>query len=69
MMRSGDLNSSSVTRLIRGLLTGGLAGFLVAGTATDVPAQTMPGPVYFELGNAGHEKLAKKISKRLELRA
>lgn len=69
MMRSGDLNRSSVTRLVRGLLTAGVAGLLVAGTANELPAQTMPGPVYFELGNAGHEKLAKKISKRLELRA
>jgi hypothetical protein len=69
MMRSGDLNRSSVTRLIRVLLAGGLAGVLVTGTVSEIPAQTMPGHVYFELGNSGHEKLAKKISKKLELRA
>ena len=31
--------------------------------------QTMPTRTYFDLGNAGHEKLAKRISKKLELRA
>jgi GWxTD domain-containing protein len=31
--------------------------------------QTMPTQVYFDLGNSGHEKLAKRISKKLELRA
>ena len=69
MMRSGDLDGSFVTRLFRGLLVSGLACVLGAGTASELPAQTMPGPVYFELGNAGHENLAKQISKRLELRA
>ncbi len=69
MMRSGNLNRSTTARLFRGLLAGGLAGLLAAGGASDVAAQSMPGPVYFELGNAGHEKLAKKISKKLELRS
>ncbi|MCL7926242.1 MAG: hypothetical protein M8841_00515 [marine benthic group bacterium] len=36
---------------------------------TGVEGQTMPTQVYFDLGNAGHEKLAKRISKKLELRA
>ena len=31
--------------------------------------QTMPTRTYFDLANAGHEKLAKRISKKLELRA
>ncbi len=31
--------------------------------------QTMPAQVYYELTNAGYEKLAKRISKKLELRA
>jgi len=69
MMRWGNLNRSTTARLFRGLLTGGLAGLLAAGAASDVAAQSMPGPVYFELGNAGHEELAKNISKKLELRA
>ena len=32
-------------------------------------AQTMPAQVYFELTNSGYEKLANRISKKLELRA
>jgi hypothetical protein len=32
-------------------------------------AQTMPAPVYFDLTNRGYEKLANRISKKLELRA
>ena len=69
MMRSGNLNRSTTARLFRGLLAGGLAGLLAAGGASDVAAQSMTGPEYVELGNAGHEKLAKKISKKLELRS
>ena len=70
MMRSGNLNrSSGVGRVVGRLFSTCLTGLLVAGVVTEVPAQTMPGPVYFELGNSGHEKLAKKISKKLELRA
>ena len=62
MMRSGNLNRSTTARLFRGLFAGGLAGLLAAGAPSDIAAQSMPGPVYFELGNAGHENLAKKIS-------
>lgn len=40
-----------------------LAGPAAAG------GQTMPTRTYFDLGNSGHEKLAKRISKKLELRA
>ena len=32
-------------------------------------AQTMPAQVYFDLTNRGYEKLANRISKKLELRA
>ena len=32
-------------------------------------AQTMPAPVYFDLTNRGYEKLANRISKKLEFRA
>lgn len=47
-----------------------LATFLgsLAGVDT-APAQTMPGPVYYELTDRGHERLARRISKKLELRA
>ncbi len=69
MMRSGGVNWSFDRFLLRGVLAGGLACLLVAGPAREVSAQTMPDPVYFDLGNAGHEKLAKKISKKLELRS
>ena len=55
---------------IRGAAITGLAAFLsAAGAVADAAAQTMPAPVYFELTNNGHEKLAKRISKKLELRA
>ena len=36
---------------------------------TVAEGQTMPTQVYFDLGNSGNEKLAKRISKKLELRA
>jgi len=68
-MRLGNSDRSFVPHLFRGLLAGGLACVLGAAAVSELPAQTMPGPVYFDLGNAGHEKLARKISKRLELRA
>jgi GWxTD domain-containing protein len=39
-------------------------------TSIDVAhAQTMPAPVYFDLTNRGYEKLANRISKKLEFRA
>ena len=70
MKRSGNLiRKSAVGRVVGSLFSTCLTGLLVAGVVTEVPAQTMPGPVYFELGNSGHEALAKKISKKLELRA
>ncbi len=36
--------------------------------APEAPAQTMPGAAYFGLSNSGHEKLASRISKELEMR-
>lgn len=45
------------------------AALLAAGSAGRAAAQTMPSQVYFDLGNAGHERLAKRIADRLELRA
>ncbi len=37
-------------------------------SAPEVLAQTMPGAAYFGLSNSGHEKLADRISKELEMR-
>jgi GWxTD domain-containing protein len=48
------------------VLVGGLG---LPGLVQDAGAQTMPAQVYFELTDQGHEKLAKRISKKLELRA
>jgi len=46
------------------------AWLLLAGAAgRPLDAQTMPSQVYFDLGNAGHERLAKRIADRLDLRA
>lgn len=54
-----------------GLAAGALAATLAlaAGAPGPAKAQTMPSQVYFELGNAGHESLAKRIANKLELRA
>ena len=55
---------------VRWALAAALAGGLAApGLVREASAQTMPAQVYFELTDAGHEKLAKRISKKLELRA
>ncbi|MFO7587641.1 MAG: hypothetical protein R6X22_06165 [Gemmatimonadota bacterium] len=51
------------------LLAVALVASLAGASADRLAAQTMPSRVYFDLGNAGHEKLAKRISDRLELRA
>lgn len=69
MMRRRDTFRTFVGSLFRGIAIGGLAGMMMTGSPAEIGAQTMPGPVYFDLGNAGHEKLAKKISKKLELRS
>jgi GWxTD domain-containing protein len=45
------------------------APLFVLGVAGPADAQTMPGPVYHDLVSMGHEKLANRISKKLELRA
>lgn len=51
-------------------LAAAVAAVVVAGsTARPSPAQTMPSQVYFDLGNTGHERLAKRIADKLELRA
>ena len=35
----------------------------------DAPGQTMPGPVYHDMMNAGYEKLAERLSRKLDLRS
>jgi GWxTD domain-containing protein len=52
-------------KLVAFALTGAAAIALPAPTSS----QTMPTRTYFDLGNAGHEKLAKRISRKLELRS
>ena len=53
----------------RGLAVAALAGLFGSVATRDVHAQTMPAQVYFDLTNRGYEKLANRISKKLELRA
>ncbi|MEJ2546631.1 MAG: hypothetical protein P8125_02320 [Gemmatimonadota bacterium] len=51
------------------LLAAALAGAVAVAWPAPASSQTMPTQTYFDLGNAGHEKLAKRISKKLELRS
>ena len=54
----------------RGTMIAGLATVLAAaGFVAEATAQTMPAPVYYELVNNGYEKLANRISKKLEFRS
>jgi hypothetical protein len=54
----------------RGTVIAGLATVLAtAGFVAEATAQTMPAPVYYELTNNGYEKLANRISKKLEFRS
>ncbi len=52
--------------VLAAVLAGGL---VVPGLVAPVHAQTMPAQVYFQLTEEGHEKLAERISKKLELRS
>ena len=45
------------------------ASLALVAAARVAHAQSMPAQVYYELTNAGYEKLANRISKKLELRA
>jgi hypothetical protein len=66
-MRMMDATSGVVMRTLGA--AGALLVVLAAATPSAAVAQTMPGPVYHDLANKGHERLAKRISKKLELRA
>ena len=58
-----------VSDVYRGLAALAVAGLFGSVAAVEVHAQTMPAQVYFDLTNRGYEKLANRISKKLELRA
>lgn len=62
-------NGRSGPGAARSLLVAALVGALSWASAGRLPAQTMPSQVFFDLGNAGHEKLAERIAGRLELRS
>ena len=61
--------SAVVTRLKTFALVAIAISLAVALTPDGAAGQTMPGPVYHDLVSRGHEKLADRISKKLELRA
>ncbi len=59
--------ASDVCRIIR--IASLALLFVGVGAVGAAHAQTMPAQVYFDLTNRGYEKLANRISKKLELRA
>ncbi len=62
--------TKAVSDFCRILAVAAAAGLFGLVASVDVArAQTMPAPVYFDLTNRGYEKLANRISKKLELRA
>ncbi len=54
--------------MMRGCWLLSAAMVAVVFSAPEISAQTMPGAVYHDLSTAGHEKLAKRIQKKLEMR-
>ena len=59
----------SVHHWVRGTATVAAAALLVVSAPYEAAGQTMPGPVYNNMMNGGYEKLAKRLSKKLDLRS